>query len=49
MTTVGRKPRKRRKGAGTAVGVKSHMRTPRGPNRGKAKVRVNSYKRGKPA
>lgn len=47
MTTVGRKPRKRKKGAGSAVAVKGHTRTPRGPNRGKPKVRVNGYKRGR--
>lgn len=46
MATVGRKPRKRKPGAGTAVSVRSHTRTPRGPNRGKPPVRVKSYKRG---
>jgi hypothetical protein len=45
--TRGRKKRKRRPGAGSSVGVKGHMRTPRGPNRGKPKVRVDGYKRGK--
>lgn len=48
MATVGRKPRKRAKGAGSAVTVKGHARTPRGPNSGKRKVRVNGYRRGKP-
>lgn len=48
MATVGRKKRKRAKGAGSAVKVKPHTRTPRGPNRGKRQVRVDSYKRGKP-
>lgn len=48
MTTVGRKPRKRAKGAGSAVTVKTHSRTPRGPNGGKSKVRVKGYRRGKP-
>lgn len=47
MSTVGRPPRKRKKGAGTAVGVKSHTRSPRGSNAGKKRVKVNSYKRGK--
>lgn len=45
--TRGRKKRKRKPGAGSAVGVKSHTRSPRGPNRGKATVRVDGYKRGK--
>lgn len=49
MTTRGRPKRARAKNAGRAVGVKSHVRTPRGPDRGKAKVRVDGYKRGKPA
>jgi hypothetical protein len=49
MATRGRKKRKRRPGAGTGVGVKGHTRTPRGPNRGKPTVRVDGYKRGKPA
>jgi hypothetical protein len=48
MTVVGRKKRKRRPGAGRAVTVKPHLRTPRGPNRGKKVVRVDGYKRGKP-
>jgi hypothetical protein len=49
VATVGRKKRKRRPGAGTAVAVKPHTRSPRGPNRGKKLVRVDPYKRGKPA
>ena len=44
--TVGRKKRKRRRGAGSAVKVRSHLRSPRGPNRGKKKVRVDPYGRG---
>ena len=44
--TVGRKKRKRRKGAGSAVKVKPHYRTPRGPNAGKRRVRVDGYARG---
>lgn len=47
-TTVGRKKRKRAPGAGTGVKVKPHLRTPRGPNAGKKKVRVDGYARGKP-
>jgi len=46
--TRGRKKRKRKPGAGTAVGVRSHTRSPRGPNRGKKAVRVDGYRRGKP-
>jgi hypothetical protein len=45
--TVGRKKRKRKAGAGTSVGVSGHTRSPRGPNAGKKKVRVDGYKRGK--
>lgn len=45
--TVGRKKRKRKPGAGSSVGVKSHTRSPRGPNSGKRKVRVDGYKRGR--
>lgn len=48
FVTVGRKKRKRRPGAGSAVPVKPHTRTPRGPNAGKRKVRVDGYRRGKP-
>jgi hypothetical protein len=44
--TVGRKKRKRKKGAGTGVKVKGHTRSPRGPNGGKRKVRVDGYARG---
>lgn len=46
--TRGRPKRKRRPGAGSAVKVGGHTRTPRGPNRGKPSVRVDGYKRGKP-
>lgn len=46
--TRGRPKRKRATGAGSAVKVKAHFRTPRGPNRGKPKVRVDGYARGKP-
>jgi hypothetical protein len=49
MATVGRKKRKRKKGAGSAVGVKPHTRSPRGPDRGKRRVVVDPYKRGKPS
>jgi hypothetical protein len=45
--TVGRKKRKRKPGAGSAVAVPSHTRSPRGPNAGKSRVRVDGYKRGK--
>jgi hypothetical protein len=45
--TRGRKKRKRKPGAGSAVGVRGHTRSPRGPNKGKSKVRVDGYKRGK--
>lgn len=48
MATVGRKKRKRKPGSGTGVAVKPHVRTPRGPDRGKKPVRVDGYKRGKP-
>jgi hypothetical protein len=47
--TVGRKKRKRKKGAGSAVKVKAHYRSPRGPNAGKNRVRVDGYARGKGA
>lgn len=46
--TRGRKKRKRKPGAGSAVGVSGHTRSPRGPNSGKPRVRVDGYKRGKP-
>lgn len=46
--TVGRKKRKRSPSAGSGVKVKGHLRTPRGPNAGKRKVRVDGYGRGKP-
>lgn len=45
--TRGRKKRARKKGAGSSVSVGGHMRSPRGANRGKPKVRVDGYKRGK--
>lgn len=45
--TVGRKKRKRKRGAGSGVKVKSHTRSPRGANKGKRRVRVDPYKRGK--
>ena len=45
--TRGRKKRKRKAGAGSAVKVGGHTRTPRGPNRGKPSVRVDGYRRGK--
>lgn len=45
--TVGRKKRKRKPGAGTGVNVRPHIRTPRGPNARKKRVRVDGYKRGK--
>lgn len=45
--TRGRPKRKRKPGSGSAVKVKGHTRTPRGPNRGKATVRVDGYGRGK--
>jgi hypothetical protein len=48
MATVGRKKRKRKPGSGSAVKVKTHLRTPRGNNRGKKPVKVDGYKRGKP-
>ena len=47
--TRGRAKRKRKKGAGSAVGVKSHTRTPRDSNSGKRAVRVDGYRRGKAA
>lgn len=46
--TVGRKKRKRKKGAGSGVKIKSHTRSPRGPNKGKKRVRVDGHARGKP-
>jgi hypothetical protein len=45
--TRGRKKRKRKASAGSAVGVRGHTRTPRGPNKGKPTVRVDGYRRGK--
>lgn len=49
MATRGRSKRRRRASSGSAVGVKKHSRSPRGANRGKSKVTVDSYRRGKPA
>lgn len=49
FVTRGRAKRKRKPGAGSAVGVRSHTRSPRGPNGGKPKVRVDGYKRGRAA
>lgn len=49
MATRGRAKRRRAKGAGSAVGVKGHTRSPRGSNRGKSRVRVDGYRRGKPS
>jgi hypothetical protein len=46
--TKGRKKRKRKPGARTGVAVKAHSRSPRGPDRGKTRVIVDSYQRGKP-
>ena len=48
FVTVGRKKRKRRPGAGSGVKVGGHTRSPRGPNSGKRRVRVDPYARGKP-
>lgn len=48
MATRGRPKRKRRPGAGSSVKVKSHTRSPRGSNRGKSRVTVDPYRRGKP-
>lgn len=47
--TRGRKKRTRKPGAGSSVGVGGHFRSPRGPNRGKPRVKVDGYKRGKPS
>lgn len=44
--TVGRRKRKRKPGSGTSVKVSSHTRSPRGPNAGKKRVRVDGYARG---
>jgi len=48
FVTVGRKKRRRKPGAGKAVRTKPHTRAPRGPNQGKARVRVDAYHRGTP-
>ena len=47
MTTVGRPKRRRARGAGSAVKVKGHTRSPRGSNAGKPTVHVDGYARGK--
>lgn len=49
FVTVGRKKRKRKPGSGTGVKVKPHTRSPRGPNKGKSRVRVDGSTRGAPA
>ena len=49
FVTRGRAKRKRKPGAGSAVGVKRHTRSPRGPNGGKRRVVVDGLKRGKTA
>ena len=49
FVTVGRRKRKRKPGAGKGVRTKPHTRTPRGADRGKARVRVDGYHRGSPA
>lgn len=46
--TRGRKKRKRAAGAGSGVKVKPHTRSPRGSNRGKSRVTVSPYRRGRP-
>jgi hypothetical protein len=46
--TRGRKKRKRKPGAGSAVKIKRHTRSPRGSNKGKSPVVVDGYARGKP-
>jgi len=46
FVTVGRPKRKRKPGSGTGVRVTSHTRSPRGPNAGKKRVRVDGYARG---
>lgn len=48
FVTRGRKKRARKPGAGSAAKVKPHTRSPRGPNKGKPAVKVDSYRRGKP-
>ncbi len=45
--TRGRPKRKRKPGAGRAVGIKRHTRSPRGSNGRKPKVVVDGYRRGK--
>lgn len=46
--TIGRKKRKRKPGSGSGVKVKPHFRSPRGANKGKRRVKVDRYSRGKP-
>ena len=46
--TRGRKKRARKPGAGSAAKVGGHTRSPRGSNKGKARVVVDGYRRGKP-
>ena len=48
FVTVGRKKRARKPGAGSAVKVRGHIRSPRGPDGHKRTVRVDGYRRGKP-
>lgn len=48
MATVGRKKRKRKPGSRTGVATKSHTRSPRGSDKGKKRVSVDAYQRGKP-
>lgn len=45
--TKGRRKRKRKPGAGSAVKIGGHTRSPRGSNGGKSPVRVDGYRRGK--
>lgn len=47
FVTRGRRKRARKPGAGSATKVKSHVRSPRGPNKGKPAVKVDPYRRGK--
>lgn len=46
--TRGRKKRARKPGAGSAVKIGGYTRSPRGPNKGKPRVVVDGYRRGKP-
>lgn len=47
MKTRPRKPKNKKTGKGGQVHVKSHTRSPRGPNAGKRIVRVPAYQRRK--